>query len=157
MGLPVLRFNFRGVGKSAGAYDHGVGEQRDLESALQWMRQRHRLPLLLAGFSFGATVVVKLLAATAPTEVAEAVLLGLPVDRGMLPVTWRWRGPKLMLSGDQDEFARVAALEAYFAALAEPKARQWIAGGDHFLSGQMPAFRAALRVQLEALFTAASL
>ncbi|HVA64230.1 MAG TPA: alpha/beta family hydrolase [Terriglobales bacterium] len=155
LGLPVLRFHFRGVGKSAGAYDHGVGEQQDLEAALGYLRQRHRLPVVLAGFSFGASVVAKLLAAGSHPEVEQAVLLGLPVERGVVPHAWRWQGPKLMLSGDHDEFASVAALEAYYAQLAEPKARQWIAGGDHFMAGQMEAFRAALRAHLAPLLLAA--
>ncbi|HUX68496.1 MAG TPA: alpha/beta fold hydrolase [Terriglobales bacterium] len=151
LGAPVLRFHFRGVGKSAGSYDHGVGEQQDLEAAIAFLRQVHRLPLVLAGFSFGATMVAKLLAAGPRPEVAQAVLLGLPVDRGAVPHAWGWRGPKLMISGDQDEFASRASLEAYYGQLPEPKARQWIAGGDHFLAGQIPAFRAALRAQLAPL------
>lgn len=143
-GMPVLRFHFRGVGKSEGAYDHGRGEQLDVEAAMAFLRTRYAVPLVLAGFSFGATMVVKTLAAASHPEVERAVLLGLPVERGGIATTWQWRGPTLMISGDQDEFASVAALESYFAALPEPKARQWIAGGDHFMSGQAEAFRAAL-------------
>lgn len=149
LGLPTLRFHFRGVGQSEGQYDHGRGELDDLRAAIAQMREWSRAPgpqpLLLAGFSFGATMTAKLLAAEARPEIVQAVLLGLPVDSGAIPADWRWRGPKLMISGDQDQFARVASLEAYFALLAEPKQRLWLPGGDHFLTGQMEAFRAALR------------
>src|SRR6185437_8933561 len=68
LGMPVLRFNFRGVGRSAGAYDHGAGEQQDLEAAMARMRElRPELALLVGGFSFGATMVARLLARSAPT------------------------------------------------------------------------------------------
>lgn len=148
LGLTVLRFNFRGVGASAGRYDHGRGEQEDVLAALAWLREQHPGPVTLAGFSFGATMVVKLLARLELAGVARAVLLGLPVDRARaeepLAAAWRWQGPKIMISGDHDEFASVDALEAYYGALAEPKGRRWIAGGDHFMAGQIGEYRAAL-------------
>ena len=143
-GMPVLRFHFRGVGKSEGAYDHGHGEREDLEAALHYLRGLYPLPVVLAGFSFGATMVVKALAAAPHPEVSQAILMGLPVDRGSIATEWRWQGPKAMISGDHDEYATVASLETYFARLPEPKLRRWIAGGDHFIAGHHPEFRAAL-------------
>jgi alpha/beta superfamily hydrolase len=151
LGWPVLRFNFRGVGRSAGTYDHGRGEQEDARAAMAYLRSLYPVPLTLAGFSFGATVVAKLLAADAPAEVARAVLLGLPVDRGEIPAEWTWRGPKLMISGERDEFASVASLNAYFARLAEPKACVWIPGGDHFMAQQLDRYRSALKLGLTAM------
>ncbi|MGH9393711.1 MAG: alpha/beta hydrolase [Terriglobales bacterium] len=144
LGMPVLRFNFRGVGRSDGVYDHGQGEQEDALAAMAHLRQLYPRPLLLAGFSFGATVVAKLLARSVLAEVELALLLGLPADRGSIPSRWQWRGPKLMISGDHDEFASVASLEAFFAELPEPKQRAWIPGGDHFIAGQLPQFRETL-------------
>ncbi|MGH9476606.1 MAG: alpha/beta hydrolase [Terriglobales bacterium] len=148
LGLPTLRFHFRGVGQSEGRYDHGGGERDDLRAAMAFLRSRYPLPLVLAGFSFGATMVVRLLAEETHPEVEQVVLLGLPVDSGPLPTAWAWRGPKLMISGDHDQFARVSSLEAYFAALPEPRQRVWIPGGDHFLSGYMEEFRTTLANQL---------
>ena len=55
-GMPVLRFNFRGVGLSEGKHDGGPGEIDDVRAALNWMDAKFRLPLLFAGFSFGANV-----------------------------------------------------------------------------------------------------
>lgn len=152
MGVPVLRFNFRGVGRSAGTHDRGAGEQHDLMAALAYMRERYPLPLILGGFSFGATVVAQLLAASARSEVELALLLGLPVNDVQVPQHWIWQGSKLMISGDHDQFAMVGALEAYFAGLDAPKARIWIAGGDHFLSGHMDEYRAALQAELQRLW-----
>ncbi|HXE30336.1 MAG TPA: alpha/beta family hydrolase [Terriglobales bacterium] len=153
LGWPVLRFHFRGVGKSDGVYDRGRGERADLKAALAFLRQLTAAPVLLAGFSFGASMVTRLLAAEARSEVAQAVLMGLPVDRqergDELPTRWAWQGPKLMISGDHDEFASVAALELFYAQLEEPKARQWIAGGDHFMAGRGAEFQAALRAHVQ--------
>ncbi|MGC2548134.1 MAG: alpha/beta hydrolase, partial [Silvibacterium sp.] len=56
LGLPVLRFNFRGTGLSEGTHDDGRGEQDDVRSALGWLEQHLRLPILFAGFSFGSYV-----------------------------------------------------------------------------------------------------
>ncbi len=151
LGWPVLRFNFRGVGRSAGAYDHGRGEQADARAAMAYLRSLYPVPLTLTGFSFGAMVVARLLAAEAPAEVARAVLLGLPVDREEIPADWKWRGPKLMISGERDEFASVAGLNAYFARLAEPKACVWIPGGDHFMAPRLDQYRSALRLGLVAM------
>ncbi|HEY7837019.1 MAG TPA: alpha/beta family hydrolase [Terriglobales bacterium] len=147
-GWPVLRFNFRGVGQSAGVHDRGVGEQQDLEAAIAFLHSRYAVPLVLAGFSFGAATLVRSLAARPHAETAQAVLLGLPVNGGALPTAWAWQGPKLMISGDQDEFGALPALESWYQALPEPKARVWIPGGDHFMSGHAEAFRAALNAWL---------
>ena len=148
-GLPVLRFNFRGVGKSAGTHDRGVGEQADIAAAMAYMRSQYPLPLVLAGFSFGAATLVRLLVRQAPAEVERVVLMGLPLGRGAPPAAWAWQGPKLMISGDHDAFAPVEELEAYYAALPEPKARVWIAGGDHFMAGKSEEFRGALAAHLD--------
>src|ERR1700750_2844278 len=56
LGLPVLRFNFRGVGLSEGEFDHGAGELDDARAALDWMDSTLQLPILVAGFSFGSFV-----------------------------------------------------------------------------------------------------
>ena len=148
-GWPVLRFHFRGVGRSAGVHDGGVGEQEDLEAAIAFLRSRYAVPLVLAGFSFGAATLVRSLAQRPHAEAVQAVLLGLPVNREALPTVWAWRGPKLMISGDEDEFGTLAALEAWYHALPEPKARVWIRGGDHFMSGHADAFRTALDAHLD--------
>src|SRR5579875_2012672 len=64
-GLPVLRYNFRGAGRSAGTHDHGRGEADDLLAAMDWLRGATGLPLLLCGFSFGAWVSLRVACAHA--------------------------------------------------------------------------------------------
>ena len=55
-GFPVLRFNFRGTGLSQGEHDQGVGEVEDVRAALDWLDLEFHLPIVFAGFSFGAAV-----------------------------------------------------------------------------------------------------
>ena len=76
-GLPVLRFNFRGVGLSEGAHDHGRGEQDDVRAALDWLEQNLRMPILFAGFSFGSYVGLR--ACCGDPRVKGLIGLGLPV------------------------------------------------------------------------------
>ncbi|MEZ5397566.1 MAG: alpha/beta fold hydrolase [Bryobacterales bacterium] len=79
-GAAVLRFNFRGVGQSGGEHDHGKGEQDDVRTAVAYMRDRYPgLPLVLAGFSFGSSMSLKV-ACTDP-GVERVIGCGVPVDR----------------------------------------------------------------------------
>ena len=77
-GFPVLRFNFRGTGLSHGEHDHGEGEVDDVRAALDWLNQEFRLPMIFAGFSFGAAVGLR--AACPDARVKAAIGLGLPVS-----------------------------------------------------------------------------
>ncbi len=145
LGLPVLRFNFRGVGLSQGKHDKGRGEREDLRAAVVWLRARLPLPLALGGFSFGARVAIEFLADAPHPEIVRLIAVGTPLTRGPLPADWAWSGPKLFLSGDRDEFAARADLEAYVRRLAEPRQLIWFPEGDHFLNGRMPEFRARIQ------------
>ena len=136
-GLPVLRFNFRGVGLSEGEHDHGRGEQDDVRAALDWLEERFHKPILLAGFSFGS--VVGLSTACADERVAGLVGLGLPVSAAGRDYTFEFLRhcpqPKLFVSGDHDEFSPADALRAALAQAEEPKSTVLIAGADHFFQG----------------------
>ena len=76
-GFPVLRFNFRSAGLSQGEHDHGRGEVDDVRTALDWLDKEFRLPLIFAGFSFGAAVGLQ--AACPDTRVKATIALGTPV------------------------------------------------------------------------------
>ncbi len=145
MGVPVLRFNFRGVGLSQGKHDFGRGERDDLRAAIAWLRARYPLPLTVGGFSFGARVAIEYLAESPHPEVVRLIAVGTPLTRGPLPADWAWNGPKLFVSGERDEFAARADLETYVQRLAEPKQLIWFPEGDHFLNGRMPEFRARIQ------------
>jgi hypothetical protein len=151
-GFPVLRFNFRGTGLSQGEHDHGKGEVEDVRAALDWLDAEYHLPLIFAGFSFGAAVGLH--AACSDSRVRAAIAAGTPV----LPVAADAEEPrvysyeflrdcakpKLFVSGARDPFGPVAKLEALVASVAEPKKLVVIEGGDHFFEGRLRELREAI-------------
>ena len=145
-GFPVLRFNFRGVASSAGTHDEGRGEIADVRVALDYLSERFGLPILFAGFSFGAAIGLR--AAAVHPQVKGLILVGTPVNaegRGYRYELLRQSTlPKLMVSGDRDPFASVAQLEEIFDAAAEPKRLVVIPGADHFFGGHLDELREAI-------------
>ena len=77
-GIPVLRFNFRGVGTSQGEHDQGRGEVEDVRAALEYMKQSFNVPLIFAGFSFGAATGLK--AACPDPAVKGLISIGTPMS-----------------------------------------------------------------------------
>lgn len=133
-GLPVLRFNFRGTGLSEGAHDEGRGEQDDVRAALDWLDREYSLPILFAGFSFGSWVGLK--ACCGDPRISGLVALGLPIGAEGRRYTYEFLRncgqPKLFISGDHDQFAPAAEVEAAVALAPEPKRLVWVSGVDHF-------------------------
>jgi hypothetical protein len=137
VGLPVLRFNFRGTGLSEGEHDHGHGEQEDVRAALGWLDDKFQRPILFAGFSFGSAVGLR--ACCGDPRVKGLIGLGLPVHAagrdytyGFLPACTQ---PKLFLSGDHDVYGPREQLVEVWESAAEPKRLVWIGGADHFFQG----------------------
>jgi len=152
-GLPVLRFNFRGVGLSQGAHDAGRGEQDDVRAALDFLAARFpRVPLLAAGFSFGAWVGLRV--GCEDARVAALAGLGMPVASVDVSYLSSCVKPKLLVSGDHDQFAPKEKLEGMLAAMpARVKARTemiFIAGADHFFTGRLEEVDRALLAWLDA-------
>jgi hypothetical protein len=147
-GLPVLRFNFRGVGLSQGNHDHGHGEQEDVRAAFDWLDAEFHRPILLAGFSFGAQVGLR--ACCGDARVAGLIGLGLPVRVAGRDDTYGFlqqcSAPKLFLSGDHDEYGPRVLLTAVCQCAPEPKRLIWIAGADHFFQGTAESPRAKLKL-----------
>jgi alpha/beta superfamily hydrolase len=148
----VLRFNFRGTGLSQGEHDHGIGEVDDVRAAFDWLDQELHLPLIFAGFSFGAAVGLK--AACADSRVKAAISVGTPVvpvaADTELPRTYTFdflhdcAKPKLFVSGARDQFGPRTKLEALVASLPEPKKLVVIEGADHFFEGRLRELREAI-------------
>jgi alpha/beta superfamily hydrolase len=137
LGLPVLRFNFRGVGLSEGDFDEGKGEQDDVRAALNWMEVNLNKPILFAGFSFGSHVGLR--ACCGDPCVKALICLGLPVHAdgrdytyGFLPQCLQ---PKLFISGDHDPYGPRAQVEHVVETAIEPKRLVWIEGAEHFFQG----------------------
>ena len=118
----------------------------DVRAALTWLENEYRLPVIFAGFSFGAAVGLR--AACPDARVAALIALGLPVqvdDRQCGYEFLKTCGkPKLLVSSSQDQYAPRSALEALVPRLAEPKRLVIIEGGDHFFDGHLPEMKAAV-------------
>ena len=142
-GVPVLRFNFRGAGLSAGVHDKGRGEAGDVRAALDFLAKEFPgQPILLAGFSFGAWVGLRV--GCADERVRELVGLGIPVNDSSLSYLETCAKPKLILQGSRDQFGSRARVEALVAEMPEPKRAVFIESGDHFFTGHLPEMAAAL-------------
>jgi alpha/beta superfamily hydrolase len=147
-GAAVLRFNFRGVGKSEGTYDHGQGEQGDVRSAIDYLAAESAgLPILVAGFSFGSSVGLRV--GCGDARVAQLIGLGLPVDSIDFNFLRACDKPKLVIQGGSDQFGGRAKLEALFAAFPEPKRLVVVEGADHFFTGQLDAVGSAIAAWLD--------
>jgi alpha/beta superfamily hydrolase len=156
-GFPVLRFNFRGAGLSQGEHDNGRGEVNDVRAALDWLDSEFHLPLLFAGFSFGAAVGLR--AACPDARVKAVIGLGTPVASpapdSEIPRAYSFdflgdcSKPKLFVSGTRDQFSPRAKLEELVASTLEPKKLVFIEGADHFFEGRLSELRQTIESWLK--------
>ena len=155
-GLPVLRFNFRGTGLSEGSHDRGRGERDDIRAALDWLDREYSRSIIFAGFSFGAATGLKTCCADA--RVVGLIALGTPLAVEERLYTYSYLStctkPKLMISGDHDQFAPAANLREIFNLAAEAKEFVLVKDADHFFEGQLPVMRDAIRGWLLRHFSA---
>ena len=143
-GLPTLRFNFRGVGKSSGSFSDGVGEAEDVKTALDYLGLLFPgLPACLMGFSFGASVGLRV-GANDP-RVAVLIGLGVPVSVTNLDFLRAVVKPKLIIQGTQDKFGLRAQVQSFYEALAEPKQIHWVQHADHFFTGKLEEVQRVIR------------
>jgi alpha/beta superfamily hydrolase len=141
--IPVLRFNFRGAGQSEGVHDRGIGEQDDVRAALDYLSGEFpQRPILLAGFSFGSMVGLRV--GCADRRVSELIGLGIPVDHSDLTYLRDCAKTKLIIQGGSDRFGSRANVEALFETLPAPKKLVFVEGADHFFTGQLEKVRAAI-------------
>lgn len=139
-GAVVLRFNYRGVHQSEGRYAHGEGELDDARAALRYLRGRYpRLPVTLAGFSFGSRIVLRLACEAQPRRV---IAVGFPAayrtdvkQCGM---------PLAFVQSTHDQYGSVADLKDMFGTLSEPKQLVLVEAEDHFFAGGLDRLEEAL-------------
>lgn len=139
LGVPVVRFNFRGVGKSAGTYDEGRGESKDLLTVAKWMQaQFPGAPLWLAGFSFGSYVAMR---AHTQVEVDRLLLVAPPVTMydfsDMSPVAI----PTMIIQGSEDEVIDPLAVDDWVKQKAPMAIYHWMEGAGHFFHGRLMELR----------------
>ncbi len=153
LGAPVLRFIFRGTGLSEGTHD-GRLEAEDVLAAMDWLENEYRLPLVVAGFSFGAAMALMACCghgkdrASGRADVRALVALGLPTQAEGRHYSYSFLAdctiPKLFLSGDQDQYAPAAQLAQVACSAAPPSELLLIPGGDHFFQSQLEPMQRAL-------------
>jgi uncharacterized protein len=144
-GLVVLRFNFRGVGRSQGEHAQLEGEIEDAREALAWLRGRYPdLPYALAGFSFGARVVTRL--GCALDGAAFLMAAGFPTRMSTADYLEFCRTPKVFLQRTNDQYGPRGELEAAFASFQDPKALIWVESGDHFFAGGLEELEERVRL-----------
>ena len=146
--IPVLRFNFRGAGLSEGEHDQGRGEQEDVRTAIDFLvREFPTHPILLAGFSFGSWVGLRV--GCQDERLTQLIGMGIPVDRSDFAHLHDCPKPKLIIQGENDQFGARANVEALFATLADPKRLVIVAAADHFFQGKLNEVAAAIDHWLE--------
>lgn len=159
-GFPVLRFNFRGTGRSEGQHD-GTAEIEDVGAALSWLENEYSRPVVVVGFSFGAAMALRACcrdcsAAAGPSPSAQVhalAALGLPTQAADRNYHYGFLRdcdlPKLFLSGEHDAFAPATTLHEAIAASSDPKHMVLIPGADHFFKGHLEPMQQALAGWLE--------
>jgi alpha/beta superfamily hydrolase len=144
-GCVVLRFNFRGVGQSAGEHGYMAGEIEDARAALGYLRERYpELPFALAGFSFGSRAIMQLgceLGRELGSRAGGAEFLlaaGFATRMGPVEFLAECAVPKIFIHSTHDEFGPRPDFERMYLKVAEPKQLIWIDAVDHFFAGALP-------------------
>ncbi len=141
--IPALRFNFRGVGHSTGTYDEGRGEMDDVRYALEFLSHRYPgLPVILAGFSFGAYVGLRV----AAIDDRVQAMIGLSVSARLFPMDTLQdcHKPKLIIHGTADELALYELTVKWFDQVPAPKSLVAIKGADHFFQRHLHEVQAVI-------------
>jgi len=135
IGCVVLRFNFRGVGLSAGTWDEGRGEIDDYRAAVDFMAAAYPgLEQWAAGFSFGSYIAMTV--GASDDRIGALIGIAPPVDRyDYAPVKLSTK-PKFIIHGERDELISLRAVREFYARLPEPKEMVEIDRASHLFEGQ---------------------
>lgn len=135
IGCAVLRFNFRGVGRSPGEWDKGVGELTDYRWAIDYVASHYPgLEIWAAGFSFGSYVAMT--AGADDDRVCALIGIAPPVDRYEFATVKLSTKPKFIIHGEEDELISLKLVRQFYAALPEPKEFVQIDRANHLFDGQ---------------------
>lgn len=142
-GCVVLRFNYRGVNLSEGTYDAGLGEAEDARVALRSLASRYgNLPLVLAGFSFGSRIALRLAGEEAGIE--RVIAVGFPTTIPDHSYVNKVKIPKYFVQSTEDAFGPREQFSAFYHALPEPKHLDWVPAADHFFKDALDEFEGAI-------------
>jgi alpha/beta superfamily hydrolase len=147
-GLRTVRFNFRGVGASAGTYDDGNGEMDDLIAVAEWVRRVRPVDQLwLAGFSFGAFVAWRAARHLSP---AHVTLIAPPVAKWPFAAIVAPACPVLVIQGDADDVAPPQPVVEWVLSMPDPPTLVRLPEADHFFHRRLMDLRGAIRHQVKA-------
>ena len=149
LGCAVLRFNFRGVGRSQGRFDNGVGELDDFRAGLDFMAGRYPdAELWAAGFSFGAYIA--LTAGAEDDRVSTLIGIAPALHMYDFSAVLTSTKPKYFVQGESDEICPLPHMQAFFDELPEPKRLVVVPGANHLFSGRVEEVGRALDEMLRA-------
>ena len=135
LGCVVLRFNFRGVGRSAGTWDNGRGEMDDYRAAVDFVSARYpELELWAAGFSFGSYIAMT--AGADDDRICALIGIAPPVNRYEYASVKLSTKPKFIVHGESDELIPLKAVREFYARLQDPKELVEIDRANHLFDGQ---------------------
>lgn len=143
LGYATVRFNFRGVGRSSGSFNHGIGEQKDVEAVVDHFDDRFPEAIkILCGFSFGAKVC--LMTATHDERIAGAIATGVAIDISDFSFLEGYDRPKLILQGSRDQYGSLDTVRKWFRVLSDPKKLIVIDNAVHLFDGKLADLKSAI-------------
>lgn len=145
-GVTTVRFNFRGVGKSEGVFDHGLGELNDLLAVMEWVKKEYPYQAIwLGGFSFGAFIATK---AATLFPVQTLVTVAPAVERfpmeGLSPSVKKW----VLVQGEKDDIVSAPAVFKWAASREVPPVVISFPDAGHFFHGQLGLLRSRIEAAL---------
>ena len=152
----VLRINFRGVGKSMGEYDEGVGEMTDAATALDWLQVQYPMSKvnLIAGFSFGAWIAMQLIMRR--PEITNFLAISPPVDKYDFSFLSPCPIPGLIVQGDMDSVVSEESVHELAQRLSKQKNidvdYRMIPGADHFFRDKIDILNSEIDDYLRSMF-----
>jgi alpha/beta superfamily hydrolase len=156
LGIPVLRFNFRGAGLSAGTHDRGHGERGDVRAALDFVQAEFPdAELLVAGFSFGSMVGLRV--GCEDDRVVRLIGLGIPVNNTDFSFLQECAKPKLFVHGEHDEHGALRKVRELFVNLPGENLLVDVPEADHFFAGKLGRLDRAITHWLTPVLQAESL
>jgi uncharacterized protein len=151
IGYATVRFNFRGVGRSAGSFNHGIGEQKDVEAVIDHFHKLYPDAIkIVGGFSFGSKV--GLMAANRDERIAAVIGVGVTVDVADFSFLNDYERPKLIVQGSEDQYGQADAVREWFRHLKDPKKLVIIEGAPHLYDGKLTELKTAIVKELPLLF-----
>lgn len=146
--MASIRFNFRGIGKSAGSYGHGEGETDDLLAVIAWVRQHFpECQLWLAGFSFGAYVAMQ--GAIRTSNIQQLITIAPAVNHFSFSDAANIRCPWLLVMGEADEIVPIDAVKNWVKQQPVPIKTIYFPGVSHFFHGHLTELREHIKLAVQ--------